>query len=64
VQRLLHHYAEEAGLDGLTTQALRYAYARRVYENCNDLHTVARLLGHRHIATTIRYLRPGSPQEK
>lgn len=65
VQRLLHHYAREAGLDGLTTQALRYVYAREVYELSGDLRTVARHLGHRHLATTIRYLRPsltGSPE--
>lgn len=58
IQRLLQRYAEEADLEGLTTQALRYVYAKRVYEQCEDLETVARLLGHRHLATTIRYLRP------
>jgi integrase/recombinase XerC len=60
VQRLLHHYAEAAGLDGLTTQALRYVYASNVYANSGDLKTVAQYLGHRHLATTIRYLRPTS----
>lgn len=60
VQRLLRHYARAAGLNDLTTQALRYIYARRAYEDCHDAETVARLLGHRHLATTIRYLRPGS----
>lgn len=64
VQRLLHHYAEAADVEGLTTQALRYEYAKRVYEDCDDLETVARVLGHRHLATTIRYLRPGSPHEE
>ncbi len=63
VQRLLHHYAEAADLEGLTTQALRYEYAKTIYEDCDDLETVARLLGHRHLATTIRYLRPGPPYE-
>jgi integrase/recombinase XerC len=58
VQRLLHRYAEAAGLDGLTTQALRYVYARKVYEDTGDLRVVAQHLGHRHLATTIRYLRP------
>lgn len=58
VQRLLRHYAQEAGLDNLTTQALRYVYARKVYERSGDLKAVARLLGHRHLATTTRYLRP------
>lgn len=60
VQRLLHRYAREAGLDGLTTQALRYVYATKVYESSGDLRTVADLLGHRHLATTVRYLRPGT----
>jgi integrase/recombinase XerD len=62
VQRLLRHYSQAAGLDGLTTQALRYVYARRVYESSGDLKTVARCLGHRHLATTIRYLRPISEE--
>jgi integrase/recombinase XerC len=62
VQRLLRHYAQAAGLDGLTTQALRYMYARRLYENSGDLQLVARYLGHRHLATTIRYLRPSSDE--
>ena len=61
VQRLLHHYAQAAELDGLTTQALRYEYARKIAENNDDLSSIARLLGHRHIATTIRYLRPMAP---
>ncbi len=62
VQRLLHHYAQAAGLDGLTTQALRYVYARKVYEESGDLKAVAQHLGHRHLATTIRYLRPSSDE--
>jgi site-specific recombinase XerD len=57
VQRLLDHYAQKAGLEGLTTQALRFVYARQVYDRCQDLEEVARLLGHRHLATTTRYLR-------
>jgi integrase/recombinase XerC len=62
VQRLLHRYARAAGLDSLTTQALRYLYARRVYEQSRDLEAVAELLGHRHLATTARYLRPHSDE--
>ncbi len=60
VQRLLRHYARAAELDGLTTQSLRYVYATRIYEDSGDLRTVADYLGHRHLATTVRYLRPGS----
>jgi len=62
VQRLLRHYAQAADLDGLTTQALRYVYARRLYEESGDVKTVAQYLGHRHLATTIRYLRPSSDE--
>lgn len=62
VQRLLRHYAHAAELDGLTTQALRYVYATRIYESSSDLKMVASYLGHRHLATTVRYLRPGSDE--
>lgn len=58
VQRLLRHYARAAQLSELTTQALRYLFARKAYETSQDPEAVARLLGHRHLATTIRYLRP------
>jgi len=56
IQRLLSRYARAAGLNGLTTQALRYVYATKVYQDSGDLKAVARLLGHRHLATTVRYL--------
>jgi site-specific recombinase XerD len=66
IQRLLRHYARAAELEGLTTQALRYAYATKVYESSGDVRTVTELLGHRHMATTIRYLRPSvsDPEEE
>jgi integrase/recombinase XerC len=63
VQRLLHQYARAAALDNLTTQSLRYVYATSAYEKSGDLKTVARLLGHRHLATTIRYLRSSGAQQ-
>jgi len=58
IQRLLHTCAGAAGLDSLTAQDLRYIYARTAYDQCGDIKEIARLLGHRHLATTIRYLRP------
>jgi site-specific recombinase XerD len=64
IQRLVRRYARAAGLDNLTTQALRYVYAKQVYENKGDLKAVAELLGHRHLATTSRYLRPCLPSNK
>jgi site-specific recombinase XerD len=60
VQRLLHDCAVASGLDSLTAQDLRYIYARTVLQRYGDVKEVARLLGHRHLATTIRYLRPDS----
>jgi site-specific recombinase XerD len=60
IQRLLHTCAGAAGLDSLTAQDLRYIYARMAYDQCGDVKEIARLLGHRHLATTIRYLRPNS----
>jgi site-specific recombinase XerD len=62
VQRLLRHYARAAKLNDLTTQALRYQYAKKAYEESQDPEAVARLLGHRHLATTVRYLRPAPSQ--
>ncbi|MBN1660556.1 MAG: tyrosine-type recombinase/integrase [Anaerolineae bacterium] len=64
IQRLLRRYARAAGLDGLTTQALRFVYAKRVYDQSGDIKIVARHLGHRHLATTIRYLRSSSGSKK
>jgi len=58
IQRLLRTCAGAAGLGGLTAQDLRYIYARTAFDQCGDVKEIARLLGHRHLATTIRYLRP------
>lgn len=60
IQRLLHTCAGAAGLGSLTAQDLRYVYAKTTYDQCGDVKEIARLLGHRHLATTIRYLRPNS----
>lgn len=63
IQRLLRRYANAAGLQNLTSQSLRYVYATRIFRHEKDIQSVAQLLGHRHLATTIRYLRPEMTQQ-
>jgi site-specific recombinase XerD len=57
VQRLVSHYARGAGLEGVSTQTLRYTFARRAFlERDGDLSEVARMLGLRDVAGVRRYL--------
>ncbi|MGW2426300.1 tyrosine-type recombinase/integrase [Streptomyces sp. NPDC001709] len=46
------------GSDRFTPHDLRRACATRHYEQGMDLVTVQQLLGHRHIAATMAYVRP------
>jgi len=56
VQRLVSAYAAEAGLKGVSPRVLRHTCAKSMLEETGDLATVARLLGHRSLETTARYL--------
>jgi site-specific recombinase XerD len=58
VQRMVASHARTAGLDGVTPQTLRYAYAHRLMSQTGDLALVMERLGHRNTAITARYLRP------
>jgi site-specific recombinase XerD len=58
VQRLVAAHARTAGLDGVTPQTLRYAYAHRLMGETGDLALVMQRLGHKNTAITARYLRP------
>ncbi len=56
VQRLVSHYAQQAGLEGVSTRTLRHTFARRVLEMNLDPVQVARMLGLRDVAGVRRYL--------
>jgi site-specific recombinase XerD len=54
-----------SGVDYLFVNRDGNPLSRKVYKESSDLETVAQRLGHRHLATTIRYLRPDlSPGEQ
>jgi len=56
VQRLVNVYARAAGLEDVSAHALRHTFAVSTLENTEDLALVARLLGHRCLETTAKYL--------
>ena len=55
VQRLINVYTRAAGLTGVSAHTLRYTFATSMLEETGDVATVANLLGHRSIETTLRY---------
>jgi site-specific recombinase XerD len=56
VQRLVSHYAQRAGIDGVSTRTLRHTFARRVLDKSLEPEQVARMLGLRDVAGVRRYL--------
>lgn len=68
VSKQLSRWMDEAGLksaprDGISAHALRRTAASDLYAQTHDVRLAQRLLGHRNIATTDRYLRPGDMDE-
>ena len=56
VQRLVNVYTRAAGLTGVSTHTLRLTFATSMLEETGDVATVANLLGHRGVKTTLRYI--------
>jgi site-specific recombinase XerD len=57
VQRLVNVYTRAANLAGVSGHTLRYTFATAMLEEIGDVATVANLLGHRSVETTLKYIR-------
>lgn len=58
VQRILHRYALDAGLQGLTPHVLRHSFAKNLANKNVGLEKIAALLGHSSLNTTRIYVTP------
>jgi site-specific recombinase XerD len=56
VQRLINIHTRAADLTDISAQTLRYTFATSMLEETSDVTTVANLLGHRSVETTLRYI--------
>ena len=56
VQRLVNVCTRVADLTGVSARTLRYTFATSMLEETGDVATVANLLGHRSVETTLRYI--------
>jgi site-specific recombinase XerD len=58
IKHLVKKYLCMAGRSDLSARDLRHNLGRGLYEETKDITTVQHMLGHRSIATTIRYIKP------
>jgi len=56
VQRLIRLYTQAAGLEDVSAHALRHTFAMSTLADTGDVLLVSRLLGHRCMETTTKYL--------
>jgi site-specific recombinase XerD len=56
VQRLIRLYTQAAGLEDVSAHALRHTFAMSTLADTGDVSLVSRLLGHRCMETTAKYL--------
>jgi integrase/recombinase XerC len=56
VQRLVSVYAKAAGLEDVSAHVLRHTFAASTLADTEDISLVSRLLGHRCLETTAKYL--------
>jgi integrase/recombinase XerD len=62
LSRLCHQYGQKARLlKHVTAHGLRHTFATHLYENGVALPILQMLLGHRHLRTTLRYVRLAVP---
>jgi site-specific recombinase XerD len=58
IQQIVSTYAQTAGLTDVSASTLRDTYAAHLLKDSGDLTLVARLLGHRRVETTTKYISP------
>ena len=56
VQRLIRVYTQSAGLEDVSAHVLRHTFAMSTLADTGDISLVSRLLGHRCLETTAKYL--------
>jgi site-specific recombinase XerD len=62
VERLVAKYARLAGLEGVTPHVLRHSFGKDALGAGMDVVTVAALLGHENLKTTMIYARPSEDE--